>query len=335
MFFSIIVPLYNRPEEIGELLQSLTGQTYKQFEVIVVEDGSTRDAKDVVDSFADKLDVRYFVKHNEGQGFARNYGFAQAKGDYFIVFDSDVLVPEQYLTIVKSAIEREEWDAFGGADAAHPSFSPVQKAISYSMTSVLTTGGIRGNKVHVGQFHPRSFNMGIARKVWEQTGGFKLSRRSEDIEFSIRMIRQGFKVGLIADAFVYHKRRSNFKQFYTQTYNFGKGRIDIAQLYPEELKPVHLLPAVFTMALVLLLALNLLSVVFVSGVTWLYYLTWGCNFLLLLYVASLFFHSFSKTKSIVVAGLSVLAAFTQLIAYGCGLMRNYLDRVLLHRDTSR
>lgn len=335
MFFSIIVPLYNRPEEIGELLQSLVAQTYKQFEVIVVEDGSTRDAKDVVEGFQGKLDVRYFVKHNEGQGFARNYGFAQAKGDYFIVFDSDVLVPEQYLSIVQSAIELEGWDAFGGADAAHPSFTPIQKAISYSMTSVLTTGGIRGNKVHVGQFHPRSFNMGISRQVWEQTGGFKFSRRSEDIEFSIRMIRSGFKVGLIEGAFVYHKRRSNFKQFFNQTYNFGKGRIDIVQLYPEELKLVHLLPSVFTISLGLLLALNLLSLVFVSGVSWLYYLTWIGNFLLLIYVASLFFHSFSKTKDLRVAGLSVVAAFTQLIAYSCGLMRNYLDRVLLHRGGSR
>lgn len=334
MFFSIIIPLYNRPEEIGELLQSLLHQTYKEFEVIVVEDGSTRDAKNVVEKFSDQLRVRYFFKHNEGQGFARNYGFKHAKGDYFIVFDSDVLVPKEYLNIVKSAIERHNYDAFGGADASHPSFTPVQKAVSYAMTSVLTTGGIRGNKMHVGQFHPRSFNMGISRQVWEQTAGFQLARRSEDIEFSIRMIRQGFKIGLIEDAFVYHKRRSNFNQFFKQTYSFGKGRIDIVQIYPGELKFVHLLPSIFTVSLGLLIALNLLSLIFVSDVYWLQYITAIGNILLAVYVIALIVHSFSVTRSLYVAGLSVLAAFTQLIAYGCGLMRNYLDRVLLHRDTS-
>lgn len=334
MFFSIIVPLYNRPEEIRELLQSLVHQTYREFEVIVVEDGSTRDAKDVVEGFSGQLQVRYFYKRNEGQGFARNYGFERAQGDYFIVFDSDVLVPEHYLTTVKSAIEERNLDAFGGADASHPSFTPVQKAISYAMTSMLTTGGIRGSKVHVGQFHPRSFNMGISRSVWEQTGGFKLARRSEDIEFSIRMIRQGFRVGLIAEAFVYHKRRSNFRQFFKQTYSFGKGRIDIAQLYPDEIKFVHLLPSLFVMGLGTLLTMNVLSVMFGADVRWLSYLCGFGNIFLVFYVISLFLHSWSKTKDLQVALLSVVAAFTQLIAYGTGLMRNYLDRVLLQRDTS-
>ena len=193
MFFSIIIPLYNRPVEIKELLQSLLDQQYQDFEVIIVEDGSRNKADHIIDQFKDRLDVHYFFKENEGQGFARNYGFERAKGDYFIVFDSDILVPSDYLLKVKAGIEKEGLDAFGGPDAAHPSFTAIQKAISYSMTSPFTTGGIRGNKKHVGQFHPRSFNLGISRKVWEQTGGFKLSRRSEDIEFSIRMINSGFK----------------------------------------------------------------------------------------------------------------------------------------------
>lgn len=334
MLFSIVIPLYNRPEEIRELLQSLQEQTYTNFEVIVVEDGSIRNAQHIVESFRDRLDIGYYVKNNEGQGFARNYGFARAKGDYFIVFDSDVLVPEQYLEIVRSGIQEYGWDAFGGADAAHSSFTAIQKAISYSMTSLFTTGGIRGNKVHVGQFHPRSFNMGLSRQVWEQTGGYRLSRRSEDIEFSIRMINAGFKVGLIPGAFVYHKRRTNFRQFFKQTYNFGKGRIDIDQIYPGELKAVHVLPAVFTLSLGLLFVLNLLNTVFFPEVRALYFLAMLGNMLLLLYSMLLFSHSVTVTKSLKVGVLSVVAAFIQLIAYGCGLMRNYLDRVLLHRDTS-
>ena len=210
MFFSIVIPLYNRPDEIKELLASLSQQTYTSFEVIIVEDGSSKPAKHIVQSFSSRLDIHYFEKKNEGQGFARNYGFERAKGDYFIVFDSDIIVPSGYLEVVKRSIEENKWDAFGGPDAAHESFTTIQKAISYSMTSPFTTGGIRGNKKHVGQFHPRSFNMGLSRALWSDIGGYNLSRRSEDIEFSIRMINSGYKVGLIPEAFVYHKR--NWKE---------------------------------------------------------------------------------------------------------------------------
>ena len=174
MLFSIVIPLYNRPQEINELLDSLTRQQYPSFEVIVIEDGSFKPAQDIVMRYRDRLDIHYYRKENEGQGFARNFGFARAKGDYFIVFDSDVLVPEDYLQKVVTGIQRDGWDAFGGPDAAHPSFTNMQKAISYSMTSPFTTGGIRGNKQHVGQFHPRSFNMGISKNVYQHTNGFKL-----------------------------------------------------------------------------------------------------------------------------------------------------------------
>lgn len=328
MFFSIVIPLYNRPQEINELLESLTRQQYAPFEVIVVEDGSFKRAKDIVLRYQDRLDVHYYEKKNEGQGFARNFGFARAKGDYFIVFDSDILVPEDYLQNVAAGIQRDGWDAFGGPDAAHPSFTSTQKAISYSMTSPFTTGGIRGNKQHVGQFHPRSFNMGISRSVYEQTNGFKLSRRSEDIEFSIRMIAQGFRVGLIPEAFVYHKRRTTFEGFFKQTYAFGKGRIDIYKLFPRELKLVHMLPTVFVTGLGGLILLNLihwasrgqlplLSVVCMLG-----------NSFIILYTFLLFMHAWVVTKSIQVAGLAVLSAYTQLIAYGTGFINNYLERVV-------
>ncbi len=328
MFFSVIVPLYNRPVEIKEMLTSLLDQTYKNFEVIIVEDGSINKSEHIVDQFTDKLSIQYYFKENEGQGFARNYGFERAKGDFFIVFDSDIIVPKDYFLKVQEGIERDKLDAFGGPDAAHDSFTSIQKAISYSMTSPFTTGGIRGNKKHVGQFHPRSFNLGISRKVWEATGGFKLSRRSEDIEFSIRMINSGFKVGLIPDAYVYHKRRTSFNQFYQQTHNFGKGRIDIYCLYPKELKPVHALPAVFVLGLVFLLMINVINLLTMDEIYFFHVLGLIGNVLLVLYTLLLFLHAFIKTKNLWVAVLSVGAAYTQLIAYGSGFMSQYASRFI-------
>ncbi|MGJ1385433.1 glycosyltransferase [Sphingobacterium spiritivorum] len=329
MFFSIIIPLYNRPQEIDELLDSLLRQRYKHFEVIIVEDGSQKDAKTIVERYQDKLDVHYYFKPNEGQGFARNYGFERAKGDYFIIFDSDVIVPSDYLHEVIIGLQRDHFDAFGGPDAAHESFTPVQKAISYSMTSPFTTGGIRGNKKHIGQFNPRSFNMGISREVWVRTGGFKLARRSEDIEFSIRMIEQGFKVGLIPEAYVYHKRRTSFSQFFKQTNLFGKGRIDIYKLFPKELKPVHALPALFVVGLVILVLLNLLNVVVAGKSGLILFLTSIGNWGLGLYTLLLFFHALYTSRSLQVAFLSVIAAFTQLIAYGSGFIESYIREVIL------
>lgn len=335
MFFSIIIPLYNRPDEIKELLHSLLSQTYQDFEVIIVEDGSTRPAKHIIERYADRLDVKYFFKENEGQGKARNYGFERAKGDFFIVFDSDILVPADYLQKVKDAIARNGWDAFGGPDAAHESFTPIQKAISYSMTSPFTTGGIRGNKKHIGQFHPRSFNMGISREVYEKTGGYKLSRRSEDIEFSIRMIQSGFKVGLIPEAFVYHKRRTSFSQFYKQTNAFGKGRIDISILYPSELKLVHMLPAAFTVGLITLIVLNIINFMIFTDVVWLQFLVRVGNLFIISYTLLLLVHAILTTKSLKVGVYGVVAAYTQLIAYGTGFLTNYVDRIWLKKDTSK
>ena len=335
MFFSIIVPLYNRPVEIEEMLSSLLDQTYKEFEVIIVEDGSKNKAEHIVDKFKDRLDIQYFFKENEGQGFARNYGFERAKGDFFIVFDSDIIVPEDYLLKVIEGIEKDKLDAFGGPDAAHSSFTAIQKAISYSMTSPFTTGGIRGNKKHVGQFHPRSFNLGISRAVWEKTGGFKLSRRSEDIEFSIRMINSGFKVGLIPDAFVYHKRRTSFAQFYKQTYNFGKGRIDIYCLYPKELKPVHALPAVFVLGLAFLLMIDVINLLTMDEIYFLHILGLIGNSFLAIYTILLFLHALVSTKSLKVAFLSVIAAYTQLIAYGSGFLSQYAQKFITNKKASK
>lgn len=335
MFFSVIIPLFNRPEEIRELLNSLVEQQYKNFEVIIIEDGSTRDAKDIVTSYRDRLDVHYHFKPNEGQGFARNYGFSCAKGDFFVVFDSDVIVPPHYLEVVQQRIIDNSLDAYGGPDAAHSTFTRLQKAISYSMTSPFTTGGIRGNKRHIGQFHPRSFNMGISARLWNETQGYKLSRRSEDIEFSIRMIQAGYKVELIPEAYVYHKRRTSILQFYKQIVGFGKGRVDINRLYPGEMKFVHLLPAFFTLGFFTLLALNILNLFIYAQIELLKDLVILGDLLLLLYTVFLFVHSLLVTKDLGVSVLSVLTAYTQLLAYGIGFIRNYVDTVWLNKDTKQ
>ncbi|WP_407431512.1 glycosyltransferase [Arcticibacter sp.] len=320
MFFSIIIPLYNRPQEIDELLYTLTLQTYTQFEVLVIEDGSVKDAREIVESYRDKLDVRYYFKHNEGQGFTRNYAFKLAKGDYFIMFDSDCLIPSDYLEIVHRHLLKHQLDAYGGPDAAHSSFTPVQKAISYAMTSPFTTGGIRGNKKRIGgAFHPRSFNMGISRRVWEATHGFILTRLGEDIEFSIRIQSMGFKTGLIPEAKVFHKRRTNFKQFYKQLHFFGRARINIYTFFPSQLKAVHFFPALFTLFVIFTALANALSIKLADV----------CNFLIAVYILLLFFHSWNANKSAKVAFLSIVAAFVQLIAYGLGFMQDFWKRIIL------
>jgi len=320
MFFSIIIPLYNRPQEIDELLHTLTLQTYTQFEVLVIEDGSVKDAREIVEGYQDKLDVRYYFKNNEGQGFTRNYAFKLAKGDYFIMFDSDCLIPSDYLEIVHRHLLKHQLDAYGGPDAAHSSFTPVQKAISYSMTSPFTTGGIRGNKKRIGgAFHPRSFNMGISRKVWEATNGFILTRLGEDIEFSIRIQSMGFKSGLIPEAKVFHKRRTDFKQFYKQLHFFGRARINIYRFFPSQLKAVHFFPALFTLFVIFTALANALS----------FKLADVCNFLIAVYILLLFFHSWNANKSAKVAFLSIVAAFVQLIAYGLGFMQDFWKRIIL------
>lgn len=322
MFFSIIIPLYNRPQEINELLNTLTKQTYLQFEVLVIEDGSKQDAKAIVEGYGNKLDVRYFFKENEGQGFTRNYGFERAKGDYFIIFDSDCLIPANYLEEVKNYLFEHHLDAYGGPDAAHESFTPVQKAISYAMTSPFTTGGIRGNKNHIGQFHPRSFNMGVSRQVWEKIGGFILTRLGEDIEYSIRIHENGFKIGLIPDAIVYHKRRTSFSQFYKQLHFFGRARINIYKHFPTQLKLVHFFPAVFTVGFIITILCNILY----------WPLGFVCNFFLLLYFMLIFFHSWSVNKSLKVAFLSIISSFIQLTAYGLGFIQDFIKRVVFKQQ---
>ncbi len=325
--YSVIIPVYNRPDELKELLECLTTQTFQNFEVIIVEDGSTVTAEEVVRSFERILDIHYYFKTNGGQGFARNHGFERATGDYFILLDSDALIEPNYLQIVDERLQTNYVDLYGGPDTDHPSFSPIQKAISYSMTSVFTTGGIRGKKNNMGgTFHPRSFNMGLSREVWVKTGGFLTSRMGEDILFSIAAIRLGFKSALIPEAFIYHKRRTQFAQFYRQLKFFGRARINIARFYPNELKLVHTFPFLFTCG--------------VCSVPLWYFIFKPFFYIGLVglgaYIVLLFLDALRKTKSLEVATLSVGAAFVQLFGYGIGFMQEGWKRIWekkSHRET--
>ncbi|WP_258105785.1 glycosyltransferase family 2 protein [Marinoscillum sp. MHG1-6] len=315
--YSVVIPIYNRPDELQELLETLTRQTFSDFEIVVVEDGSTITSKHVVEDFESKLDIHYYVKENGGQGFARNYGYERCKGDYYIVFDSDCLIPEHYFQAVDDFLTHQSVDAFGGPDAAHQSFNTVQKAISHSMTSLFTTGGIRGNKKHVGEYHPRSFNMGICKKVFEETMGYLIPFMGEDLEFSTRIIKKGYSTALIPDAFVYHKRRTDLRKFYKQLKYFGRARINLTRFHPEQISIIHLFPLVFSLGLIAsVFAIPILPEIGLAGV--------GCYafYLLLVMVEGLF-----KTKSIKVALLSPIVTLIQFFGYGYGLVYEWFRKL--------
>jgi glycosyltransferase involved in cell wall biosynthesis len=311
MFFSVIIPVYNRPDEVNELLQSLTTQEYTNFEVLIIEDGSTERCREVVKSYKGKLDISYFYKENSGQGFSRNYGFERAKGDYLVVFDSDCLIPPHYFRVVREQIEEKKLDAYGGPDSALDSFTPLQQAINYSMTSIFTTGGIRGGEKHSGAFHPRSFNMGISHEVLDATGGYKITRMGEDIEFSIRIIEQGFKTGLIPGAWVYHKRRTNVIDFFRQLHFFGRARINVSRFYPSEIKWIHTLPAFFVVCFLVWISLAFWQ--------WEAFVIIGIIGLCLLCLLAL--HAAVTTKKILVGVMGAATSFIQLFAYGTGFLR--------------
>ena len=257
MYFSIIIPLFNRPNELDELLLSLCNQTNKQFEVVIAEDGSTLKSDKVVEKYKDKLSIIYFEKPNSGPGLTRNKGAEKANYEWLRFFDSDCIIPENYIENVTTFLKASSADAYGGPDAALTSFTPIQKAINYSMTSFFTTGGIRGGSKTLDKFHPRSFNLGVSRKAFDKLNGYGKMRFGEDIDFSLRLLQAGFETALIPNAFVYHKRRTNFRQFFKQVYNSGIARIDLHLLHPGSLKLVHSLPACFVMGVAIILILSL------------------------------------------------------------------------------
>ncbi|MBP3849278.1 MAG: glycosyltransferase [Prevotella sp.] len=315
MKYSVIVPVYNRPDEVDELLESLSSQTFKDFEVVIVEDGSKITCKDVCDKYANILDLQYYYKENSGPGQSRNYGVERAKGDYVLIVDSDAVAPAGYLQAIDDELSRQPSDAWGGPDAAHDSFTDVQKAISYAMTSFFTTGGIRGGKKQLDKFYPRSFNLGIRREAYLALGGFsktrfsKMSLYGEDIDFSIRIYKAGYSCRLFPEAWVWHKRRTDFRRFWRQVYNSGYARVNLWRMYPEALKPVHALPSLFTIG--------------VAGLVVLAPFTCGWSLvLLLLYALLILIDSSIQSKSLKVGFLAVAAVFVQLIGYGVGFLES-------------
>ncbi len=316
-FFSLIIPVYNRPDEINELLDSLTKQTGDDFEVVIVEDGSTVSCRNEVAAYEGCLPIHYYEILNGGPGQARNYGATKATGDYLIVLDSDCILPPGYLTAVRNELDRTQADAFGGPDRASSSFTDVQKAINYSMTSFFTTGGIRGGKKEMDKFYPRSFNMGIRRSVYEALGGFSRMRFGEDIDFSIRIYKGGYNVCLFPAAWVYHKRRTDWRKFWRQVYNSGIARINLYKKYPDSLKLVHLLPALFTLGVAFFLIGSL-------------FCQWSLS-PLLLYALLIFVDAAIRNKSPRIGLLSVAASYIQLLGYGCGFLSAVWNRLILKK----
>lgn len=331
MRYSIIVPVYNRPDEADELLHSLTNQTFRNFEVIIVEDGSSVPCGAVVEKYKSLLDIKYFSKSNSGPGQTRNYGAERSSGEYLIVLDSDVILPSTYLEAVEKELIASPADAFGGPDRAHESFTDTQKAINYSMTSFFTTGGIRGGKKKMDKFYPRSFNMGIRKETYLALGGFSKMRFGEDIDFSIRIFKAGYKCRLFPEAWVWHKRRTDMRKFFKQVYNSGIARINLYKKYPESLKLVHLLPAVFTAGVVFLLALMVAGAVFLSlshdklGLS----LVFSGLLPLLVFSLLILIDSSVRNKSLKIGTISVLSSFIQLMGYGSGFIIAWWKRCVM------
>lgn len=302
--YSFIIPVYNRPQEIAELLQSMTElNSVIPFEVVIVEDGSKEDCKAVCDGYADKLTLSYYFKENTGPGASRNYGMAKAQGDYFIILDSDCLLPPQYLGVVDSFLKQNDVDCFGGADAAHDSFTNLQKAINYTMTSFLTTGGIRGSKKSIQKFEPRSFNMGISKKAFEVTGGFSHIHPGEDPDLSQRIVKAGFETRFLPDAFVYHKRRISWKSFHTQVTKFGLVRPILTVWHPKSAKITFWFPTLFVFYCI---------VAIVGAVLGFPYFLFG----LYGYLLMIFIDATIKNKNTITGGQAVAALFVQFFGYG-------------------
>ena len=318
-FYSVIIPVYNRPDEIDELLASLQRQTSPGiFEVIIVEDGSTVPCRAQAEKYAAAgMDVKYFFKENEGRSIARNYGLERARGDYFIFFDSDCVIPAGYFAKLSRMQGAMPFDCFGGPDAADVSFSDTQKAINHAMTSFLTTGGIRGGKISLEKFTPRTFNMGYSRQVYDTVGGFR-EMFSEDIDMSTRIRLGGFTIGLYPELPVYHKRRVDFRKFARQVYVFGMSRITLKLLYPDTMKIVHLLPAAFLAGSICLIVMGI-----ISSPWWLMPLA--------VYLAAIFIAALAATQSAKIALLAVPASLIQLYGYGWGFIKAWFTKIILRR----
>ncbi len=316
---SIILPTFHRPDDVNNFLDSLTKQEEKNFEVMIV-DGSLSDIlQPVVKKYEPKLDIKYFYRKGLGASESRNLGCEHAKGDYLLFIDSDCIIPSHYIKTINQFLDKHKVDGFGGADASHPSFTPKQKAIDYAMTSFFTTGGIRGKKAHIGKFQLRGFNMGVSREAFDHVNGFSGMQVAEDLDISMRLIKAGYKTALIPEAFVYHRRKTNFRKFFKQLFMHGKGRIELFLRHRDALKPLHFVPSAFV--------LYLLAGIIVSPLY-----TPGFIFFvgtLLLYILAIFLDASMSKKSLYVGILSIWSSFKMLIAYGLGLLRNVIYILIL------
>ena len=316
MLYSIIVPVYNRPGEVKELLDSLSAQTVKPFELVIIEDGSKERCDHLLDHYRSFFAIKYYYKENSGRSDTRNYGMARATGDYLLFFDSDVILPPTYFEKLEAALGADYCDCFGGPDAADESFSDMQKAVSHAMTCFWTTGGIRGGKAAMEKFCPRTFNMGFSKAVYRTVGDFK-DMMGEDIDLSIRIRNAGFRTRLIREVFVYHKRRIDMRRFYKQVNNFGQARIWLQLIHPGSLKLVHTAPA-------LMLFMGLVLLVASIFCPWLLLLP-------LLYVMLIFGAALLRYRSLKAAFRSVAAAAVQIPGYGTGFLKALWFKMILRR----
>ena len=320
MRFSIIIPVYNRPEELDELLSSIRDQDFEQSpEVIVVEDGSEVDSKFVVDKHENDLKIIYCFKKNSGPGDSRNYGMQRASGEYFVLLDSDCILPKNYLSTLSESLKRNYVDAYGGPDAAHDSFSNWQKAINYSMTSFLTTGGLRNKETAQRKFQLRSFNMGLSKKAFSLTGGFSKQRIGEDIDLNFKLVAQQCTTGLIPEAFVFHKRRTSISSFFKQTRNFGAARPILNKMHPGSAKLTYWFPSLFILGLL-------------AAITGCFYGFWYGLIPYGLYFLSIGIDAYRMTKSFGVSLLSIAASFTQFLGYGLGFLRSIIRLSIQRMD---
>ena len=317
MYFSIVIPVYNRPDEIKELIESLIISDYnKEYEIVIVEDGSTITCKEEVEKFKNKLNISYYFKENSGPGDSRNFGMKVAKGDYFIIFDSDCIIPKQYLTEVEKELTENYVDCFGGSDAALDTFSDIQKAINFAMTSFLTTGGIRGGSEKLTKFQPRSFNMGISKKAFQDSNGFGNIHPGEDPDLTIRLWKLGYETRLFPKAFVYHKRRVDWDKFSVQVSKFGKARPILNSWHPEYSKLTFFFPTLFV------LGFSAAIFLFLFGFQ-LPIICYAFYFLLILVAATI------QNKSLKIGFLSLIAVSMQFFGYGRGFLKSYIKVILL------
>ncbi len=324
---SIIVPVFNRAEEVREFLTSFCNQdTNSGFEIIIVDDGSTDDLAQVIDSFAGKLAIRTFRQQNQGPGAARNLGMAEAAGELLVFIDSDCTVPPDYISRLQDALEHLEFDAFGGPDTQRDDFPPFLKAVNYSMTSFIGTGGTRGSKRSVAKYYPRSFNMGIRRKVYEKIGGMNAFRHGQDMEFSNRIYKAGFKVIFLPELKVFHKRRTSLRRFFKQIFNWGVTRINLGSIDKQMLKPVHAIPSV-------IVVIFLLTVIITPFWIIARYLLLLEVILGLLTAGFAFVQSSTRNRSAYVGFLSVITLFTQVLAYGSGFINGFIQKLFLPKGT--